>query len=507
MSRRAGLLLHLTSLPSRFGAGDLGPAAAAFVDWAASAGQSLWQVLPLGPTGMGDSPYGCLSAFAGNPLLISPERCHEDGLLAAAELDDESAGGDRVDFAAARSLREKQLRRAWERWRSAPRAELTAAHDAFCEAPEQRFWLRDWALFAALKAAHGGRAWTAWNPELRDRRPGALAAAAQRLADEVAYHRFVQWLFARQWAALRERAREAGIELLGDVPTYVALDSADVWAHRDLFELDEEGQPLRVAGVPPDYFSETGQLWGNPLYRWDRLRETGFTWWCERLRANLRCTDRVRLDHFRGFAGYWAVPADAPNAIDGAWLEGPGEELFRTLAAALGGLPLLVEDLGVITPDVVALRDTFGLPGMKVLQFGFDPGSDHAPHRLVPHSVVYTGTHDNDTTRGWFESLDDAARRRVLAYTGGHPETIAWDLLRTACTSVADLAVIPVQDLLGLPTEARMNRPGSERGNWSWRLTPEALTAPLAARLAELVTLSGRSAGNPPEEPLAAPTA
>jgi len=499
VTRGAGLLLHPTSLPSRFGVGDLGPGAASFLAWAARAGVSVWQVLPLGPTGMGDSPYGCLSAFAGNPLLVSPELCRDEGLLGEEDLaPDDSHGGDRVDFVAAAGLRERQLRRALANFRAAPPEALARAFAAFRDAPEQAGWLRDWALFAALKAAHGGAAWPGWDPELRDRRPGALAAAEQRLGAELEYHRFVQFLFFRQWEALRGRAHAAGIELLGDLPIYVAADSADVWAHRELFELDEAGQPLRMAGVPPDYFSATGQLWGNPLYRWDRLRESGYAWWIERLRANLRLTDRVRLDHFRGFAGYWAVPAGAPTAESGAWAEGPGAPLFEALGAALGGLPLVAEDLGVITPDVVELRDRFGLPGMKVLQFGFDPGSDHAPHRLVPHSVVYTGTHDNDTTRGWFESLDDGARRRVLAYVGGTPDTISWDLLRTACVTVAELAIAPVQDLLGLDGSARMNRPGCGTGNWGWRLAPGSLTGELAERLAELAAVTGRLA---PERP------
>jgi 4-alpha-glucanotransferase len=493
VTRGAGLLLHPTSLPSRFGVGDLGPEAASFLDWATRAGQSVWQVLPLGPTGMGNSPYGCLSAFAGNPLLVSPELCRDEGLLGEGDLAAAaSPGGDRVDFAAAASSRERQLRQAFAAFRARPSEVLSRAFAEFREAPEQAGWLRDWALFAALKAGHGGRAWTDWDPELRDRRPGALAAAERRHGEELEYQRFVQFLFFRQWSALRERARAAGVELLGDLPIYVAADSADVWAHRELFELDEAGRPLRVAGVPPDYFSATGQLWGNPLYRWDRLRESGYAWWIERLRANLRLTDRVRLDHFRGFAGFWAVPAGEPTAVGGTWVEGPGAELFEAIAAALGGLPLVAEDLGVITPDVTALRDRFGLPGMKVLQFGFDPGSDHAPHRLVPHSVVYTGTHDNDTTRGWFESLDEGARRRVLAYTGGTPESISWDLLRTACTAVAELAIAPVQDLLGLDASARMNRPGSDAGNWGWRLAPESLTGELAERLAELAAVTGR---------------
>ncbi|HSM50793.1 MAG TPA: 4-alpha-glucanotransferase, partial [Thermoanaerobaculia bacterium] len=493
VTRGAGLLLHPTSLPSRFGAGDLGPEAASFLDWAARAGQSVWQVLPLGPTGMGNSPYGCLSAFAGNPLLVSPELCRDEGLLGEDDLARaESPGGDRVDFAAAAGSRERQLRHAFTAFRESPSESLSRAFAEFREAPEQATWLRDWALFAALKAGHGGRAWTDWDPELRDRRPGALAAAERRLGEELEYHRFVQFLFFRQWSALRDRTRAAGVELLGDLPIYVAADSADVWAHRELFELDGASQPLRVAGVPPDYFSATGQLWGNPLYRWDRLRESGYAWWIERLRANLRLTDRVRLDHFRGFAGFWAVPAGEATAEGGTWVEGPGAELFEAIAAALGGLPLVAEDLGVITPDVTALRDRFGLPGMKVLQFGFDPGSDHAPHRLVPHSVVYTGTHDNDTTRGWFESLDEGARRRVLLYTGGTPETISWDLLRTAYTAVAELAIAPVQDLLGLDGSARMNRPGSDAGNWGWRLAPGSLGGDLAERLAELVAVAGR---------------
>lgn len=492
--RRAGLLLHPTSLPGRYGVGDLGPVASAFLAWAADAGQSVWQVLPLGPTGMGDSPYGCLSAFAGNPLLVSPERLAEEGLLAPEDLESgESPVSDRVDFDTVRRDRDRTLRTAHLRFRRSPPGWAVEAFDRFCADPAHQGWLDDWALFAALKAAHGGREWTAWEPALRDRDPSALRAAARDLADEAAYHRFCQFLFDRQWAALRGEARRLGIAILGDLPIYPALDSAEVWSDRASFELDAEGRPLRVAGVPPDYFSATGQRWGNPLYRWDRLAAEGFAWWVARLRANLRLADLVRLDHFRGFAAYWAVPADEPTAVHGEWVPGPGRALFDALRREFGPLPLVAEDLGVITPDVEALRDGLGLPGMRVLQFGFGQDSGHSPHEVPVRSVVYTGTHDNDTTRGWFAGLGAAARQRVLDYVGGEASSVAWSLVRTAFTCPAELAIAPLQDVLELGGEARMNLPGRAYGNWSWRVVPEAVSASHRRRLARLTEAAERT--------------
>ncbi len=495
--RRAGLLLHPTSLPGRFSIGDLGPAAFATLDWLVDCRLAVWQMLPLGPTGLGHSPYNAFSAFAGNPLLISPEALLADGLsepedLAAAE----STDPGRVDYAAAEQSKDRLLRRAFAILREGPRGTLQDELERFASAAGQTPWLDDWALFAALKARHGGAAWTAWAAPLRDRRAAALAEARRELADDIAFHRFVQFLFFRQWDALRAAARARGVALLGDVPIYVAADSADVWAHRELFDTTADGKLRAVAGVPPDYFSDQGQRWGNPLYRWDRLKAQRFAWWVARLRIQLQRFDLLRLDHFRGFVAYWRVPAASATATRGRWVRGPGEALFRELRRALGGdLPLLAEDLGDIDAKVHAVRRKLGLPGMKVLQFAFgEEDSTHLPHHHEPLAAVYTGTHDNDTTRGWFELAQEPERRRALAYLGGAPESVSWSLVRAAFTSVAALAVVPLQDFLDLGSAARMNTPGQESGNWTWRLRPDQVPADLPARIRELAAAAGRRA-------------
>ncbi len=442
MSRRAaGVLLHPTSLPEN--SRGLAAASRGFFAWAEKAGISVWQILPLGPVGPGGSPYAALSAFAGDPSWFS----------AVVSLD-------------------------------------PAASAAFAD--EHAGWLDDWALFAALKDENDGRPWLTWEEPLRRRNPAALASAAARLAEASAKHRRDQRAFFSRWSALRGQARDRGITILGDVPFYPALDSADVWAHQDLFHLDAHGAPTKVAGVPPDYFCATGQLWGNPLYRWDRLHETGYAWWIARLKHGLLLHDVLRLDHFRGFAGYWAVPADATTAEGGAWEPGPGRPMFDAIRAALGALPFVAEDLGDITDDVNALRLALDLPGMRVLQFAFGPDTQHAPHRLTRDAVVYTGTHDNDTTRGWFSSLDPAMKARVVDYVGGTEDEVAWSLIRAAYTSVADLAVAPLQDILDLGSEARMNVPGVASGNWSWRAPSDALTPERAERLRRLAEVTGR---------------
>ncbi len=489
--RAAGVLLHPTSLPGRFGIGDLGDAVGHFLDWAQTAGQTLWQILPLGPPEAGNSPYNCLSAFAGNPLLISPERLREEDLLDADELDDAAPPAPgRVDYGAVGPWKERLLRRSWERFRDRPR--LREALEQFSTAPEQQDWLDDWALFSALRRRFDRRGWWDWEPALARREPAALAAARRDLEEEIAYHRYVQLLFFDQWERVRTEVRRRGMVVLGDLPIYVALNSAEVWAHPDLFDLDDAGRPRSVAGVPPDYFSETGQLWGNPLYRWDRMHATGYAWWCARMAANLRLVDLVRLDHFRGFAGYWQVPAGEETAIPGRWVEGPGMALFAALRKALGTLPVVAEDLGHITPDVDALRRELAVPGMHVLQFGFHPDSAHAVHHQRPASVVYTGTHDNDTTVGWYRELPDEDRQTVRDLSGGRDRDIHWALIRLAYTSVAELAVVPVQDVLGLGSEARMNIPGSAEGNWTWRLEPGQPSAEPADRLRRLAELSAR---------------
>jgi len=439
--RHAGLLLHPTSLPED--PGGLEASARAVFAWARDAGVSVWQILPVGPPGHGGSPYAALSAFAGDASWFPGPPSNPEAVAAFTE--------------------------------------------------EHGSWLHDWALFAALKEAHAGLPWYAWDEPIRRHDPAALARASAELRDAILSRRGRQHAFFTRWRALRAVACDYGISILGDVPIYPALDSADVWAHQELFHLDADGAPTKVAGVPPDYFTETGQLWGNPLYRWDRLRETGYAWWIARLRHGLLLHDLLRLDHFRGFAGYWAVPADADTAQDGAWEPGPGIALFDAVRAALGGLPFVAEDLGVITEDVIALRKALDIPGMRVLQFGFGiTGGDHSADQLAEDTVVYTGTHDNDTTRGWFASLDPATKARVLTELDGARDGAAWGLMRLAYGSRAALAVTPLQDVLDLGSEARMNVPGVAQGNWSWRAAPDAFAPEGARKLKRLAEETGR---------------
>jgi 4-alpha-glucanotransferase len=485
LRRHAGILLHPSSLPGRFGIGDLGPQADLFLDWAASAGQTLWQVLPLGPTGHGNAPYGSSSAFAGNPLLISPELLCREGLLPDSALDGVPVfPAERVDFPSVIPWKERILRQSWEHFQKDADTAQRKALDAFAAAPEQADWLADWARFAALKRFFGGRPWMSW-----DREPPSA-----ELSDQIAFETYLQFLFFRQWDRVKRAANSRGLAVMGDLPIYLSLDSADVWAHRDLFALDDRGLPTSVSGVPPDYFSETGQLWGNPLYRWDRLEEQGFTWWIARIRANLRTCDLLRIDHFRAFAAYWSVPASEKTALNGRWLPGPGRKLFDAVRAALQDLPLVAEDLGVIKDDVRQLLKDLGIPGMKVLQFAFsEPDNEHLPHRHVPNSVVYTGTHDNDTARGWYAAMKTEERERVRDYLGSEGRQIHWDLIRAAYTSVAERAIVPMQDVLGLGSEARMNTPAQPAGNWSWRAAEGAFRAKDAARLKRMAVLAGRS--------------
>jgi 4-alpha-glucanotransferase len=496
--RAAGILLHPTSFPSRHGIGDLGPASDAFLDWAASAGLRLWQVLPLVPPGAHDSPYAGLSAFAGNPLLVSPEWLLEEGLLPAAAL--ESApdfAEDRVDFAAVRPFRERILRVSFDYARSVG-ASVTDAVRRFEESPVQTAWLPDWALFAALREANGGATWTAWEPALAAREGKALEDARAEHADAIAFHVYVQFLFFRQWERVKRAANARGISVLGDLPIYVALDSADVWSQRRLFAMDASGRPEAVAGVPPDAFSADGQLWGHPVYRWDVLAEESFDWWIERVRANLRLADLVRVDHFRGFAAYWEVPAGAASAREGRWVPGPGLMLFLAIRHALGDVPIIAEDLGEITDDVRNLLATLGLPGMKVLQFAFgEMDSEHLPHHHVPNAVVYSGTHDNDTTAGWYAALPGWAQERFRDYFGVDGRDPAGVLVRAAFASVADRAVVPLQDVLALGSEARMNVPGRAHDNWTWRAPKDAFRPEVASRLRHLAELTGRVATNP----------
>jgi 4-alpha-glucanotransferase len=503
-SRTSGILLHPTSLPGRFGIGELGPEAIRFADFLSAAGQRLWQVLPLGPTGYGDSPYQCFSAFAGNPLLVSLDVLEAEGLLTPADLADTPTFPEaEVDYGAVIDFKRSALGRACARFREVSGVPERDAFQAFCR--EQAAWLDDFALFMAVKAAHGGVAWTEWDAEIAQRRPEALERWKREKAEEIEATRLTQYFFFHQWRELRRYCQPRHIRIMGDVPIFVAHDSADVWAHPELFQLDETGRPTVVAGVPPDYFSATGQLWGNPLYRWDEMSRTGYAWWIERFRATLALVDLVRLDHFRGFEAYWEIPATAPTAATGRWVAGPGAALFEALRAALGPLPIVAENLGVITPEVEALRERFGFPGMAILQFAFggDPqGNDFIPHNYTRDRVVYTGTHDNDTVVGWWTSgvgdstrtVEEVEAEREFArrYMHSDGSEIHWDFVRTLLGSVAELAIVPLQDVLGLGSEARMNVPARPRGNWRWRFPAGALTPEIRARLREITETYGR---------------
>ena len=534
--RASGILLHPTSLPGPYGIGDLGPQAYAWADFLAGSGCKLWQVLPLGPTGYGDSPYQCFSAFAGNPYLISPEFLLRDDLLHPNDLVEKTnfpAG--RVDFGALIPWKLNLLERAFIRFSAdpstalpglsartggvSPQPALQKALNSFCT--ENASWMDDYALFMALKEAHGGDSWDGWPEPLRKREPAVLAEARKFFTHHVLRFTFYQFLFFRQWHALKTYANERGIQIIGDIPIFVAYDSADVWAHPDLFFLDEEGQPTVVAGVPPDYFSPTGQLWGNPLYRWDVHKASGYTWWLERFRAILKMVDIVRLDHFRGFAGYWEVPASNPTAEIGQWVPGPGVDFFKVIQKefAPGGvgeshdsprLPIIAEDLGLITPDVIELREGFNLPGMKIVQFAFSgPDNPFLPHHYPRHCVVYTGTHDNDTARGWYASAPENERDFARLYLGlkrspqsltadamsetlHSGESFSWELIRAVWASVAVFALAPIQDLLDLGTEGRMNYPSRLGGNWEWRMEEGAMSEELKARVRELNSLYSR---------------
>ncbi len=481
--RAAGILLHPTSLPGRFGIGELGHEALEFVRFLEKGGQKIWQVLPLGPAGGGNSPYSAVSAFAGNPLLVSTEKLAEEGLL---DSDLQELPRGLVDYPAVTEIKMRRLREACTR---------SKPGDYFDEFRERHgHWLEDYALYAALKTKFDGAPWNQWETGLREREPEALARARRELAEEIRFHEYVQYRFFRDWEDVRKKAGAAGVEIVGDLPIFVSHDSADVWANQRLFQLDKRGEPTVVAGVPPDYFSETGQLWGNPLYDWGRMREEGYRWWVERIRMSLTLYDSVRIDHFRGFEAYWEIPAGEETAAGGRWVKGPGREVFDALAAELGELPIIAEDLGEITTGVEELRDTLNLPGMKVLQFAFsDPDNPHLPHNYAAGGnwVVYTGTHDNDTTAGWWAAAAAEERSFARGYLGEEYVTVR-GLIRLAYSSTAARAITPMQDLLGLGTEARMNRPGAAEGNWRWRLEETELTDELADSLRDLAQTYGR---------------
>jgi 4-alpha-glucanotransferase len=494
--RASGILLHPTSLPGEFGIGDLGDEALSFIEFLSSSSQSYWQVLPLGPTGYGDSPYQCFSAFAGNTLLISPHRLVQTALLSNTDLQSHPAFvAERVQYGPVHDFKKLLLKKAYDNFQSSTDADLRKGFADFCA--QAASWLDDYALFRALKDAHDGRAWNTWESGLVKREAGALEKAGAKLRDEVNAQKFYQYLFFRQWSEIKAVCRERGIKIIGDMPLFVAHDSADVWTNQQLFKLDEYGRSLFVAGVPPDFFSKTGQLWGNPIYDWERMREDGFKWWIERMRAMLAMFDIVRLDHFRGFAAAWEVPGGDQTAEHGAWVNAPGRELFGALKAALGELSVIAEDLGEITPDVEALRAEFDFPGMRVLQFAFggDAHNLHLPHNYASNFIAYTGTHDNPTARSWFDSLDERTREHCLKYLGSDGKEINWDMMRATFSSVADTAITPLQDVLGLGREGLMNIPATTDGNWSWRFRAGNLTGKLAERLREMCGLYGRTAG------------
>jgi 4-alpha-glucanotransferase len=493
--RASGLLLHVTSLPSPYGIGDVGPAAVTWVDRLHETGQSWWQALPLGPTGYGDSPYQSLSSFAGNSLLISPDWLIEDGLLRASDCAGVSFSATAVDFDAVRRFKYALLQTAWRNFSNGARSDLRPAFEHFGR--DQAHWLDDYALFRALKARFDGASYLEWPEDLVRRTPAALDQARRDLASHVDQVRFAQFLLSRQGARLKAHAGAKGVRLIGDLPFFVSPDSSDVWANPELFLLDAQHRPRVVAGVPPDYFSSRGQRWGNPIYDWDALAARGYRWCIDRLRALLAHVDAVRLDHFRAFAAAWHIPGGAPTAQSGQWVPGPGAGFFGAVEKALGGLPFLAEDLGTITPDVVALRDAFHLPGTRVLQFAFDGHADnpYLPENYAPNAIVYTGTHDNPTTRGWYEDLPDAERGNLWRYLKRPPGTSAdatSALLGLAWSSVAALAIAPLQDVLNLGKDARMNQPGTAEGNWRWRFTDEMLSASAFPSLRDLTHASAR---------------
>ncbi len=489
--------MHISSLPAAYGVGDLGPAARAFAGFLERAGQTLWQILPLNPTdpAYGNSPYHSVSSFAFNPVLVSPEAMHEDGLIDGGDLPSKEALVQaKADYVQAAGIRRRLFSLAHRRFRQRGGSE---DYEAFCRL--HAHWVDDFALFVALKGRYQGRPWTAWPEKLRDRDPSALEEARSILAEELDRARFVQYLFDRQWRALRSHCGERGLAMVGDMPIYVVLDSVDVWVSPHLFKLDERKQPAAVAGVPPDYFSETGQLWGNPVYRWDRLEEDGYDWWIRRIRHNLTLYDWIRVDHFRGFVGFWEIPAGEKTAINGRWVQAPAGDFFEKVLQEIPGASILAEDLGVITDDVREVMDRFAFQGMKVLIFAFGPDlptNPYAPHNHVKHCWVYTGTHDNNTVRGWFEKeATDADRARLRAYVG-HPVeagSVHRDMMRLALASVSDKAILSMPDVLGLDGAHRMNRPATRNGNWEWRMAPDAAGDDLARRLRAMTETYGRT--------------
>ncbi len=486
-TRMSGILAHPTSFPSPYGIGDLGQGAYEFIDFLEKSGQTLWQVLPLGPTGYGDSPYQSFSAFAGQPLILSPDKLKEDGLLTDEDLSDVPVWyPDKIDYGYVLYYKTGLYRKAFAAFKEklGLDSELKESFDSFVN--KNNFWLEDYALYMSIKESFGGASWLTWDECYKNLSDDDYPEAIDKFKDSIDYFYFLQFEFDRQWMALKKYANEKNIFIVGDIPIFVSMDSADAWSNKRFFKLDSKGFPIEVSGVPPDYFSETGQLWGNPLYDWDVMREDRFGWWVNRIRHQLELVDYLRIDHFRGFEAYWAVPADEETAINGQWIKAPGDELFKTLENVMGDdLPIFAEDLGIITPEVEKLRDDFKFPGMKILQFAFDGVEDSSflPHHYTRNSICYTGTHDNDTTCGWFETTSEAAREKMALYLGSDLQEINWDFIRCALGSTSRYAIIPAQDLLGADTSARMNMPGRAGGNWQWRFRDGALNDSISKRL------------------------
>ena len=493
--RSSGILFHPTSLPGKYGIGTLGKEAYAFIDFLKKSRQKLWQIFPLGPTGYGDSPYQSFSSFAGNPYLIDFDLLIEAHLLSEEDLRDVFFGDNEeyIDYGAIYNQKYPLLRKAYENFKSSDNHEMRENLEHFKR--ENASWLNDYSLYISLKNHFNGLPWNEWAHDIKNREHGAMEHYKNELADDIEYHNFIQFLFFKQWNDVKRYANENGIKIIGDIPIFVAADSSDAWANPEIFLFDEERKPVKVAGVPPDYFSATGQLWGNPLYNWQKLKETNYSWWVERVRANLSTCDIIRIDHFRGFEAYWAVPYGDDTAINGQWEPGPGIDLFNAIKSQLGELPIIAEDLGLMTQGVIDLREATGFPGMKILGFAFDSGeeNDYLPHTYTKNCVVYTGTHDNDTLIGWFQKAKEEDRQFARDYLNSRSDDeIHWDAIRGAWSSVANMAISPVQDFLGLGSEARINTPGVAAGNWQWRLRHGVLTDELAERIAKLTRVYSR---------------
>jgi 4-alpha-glucanotransferase len=475
-ARQSGILLHPTSLPGNFGVGSIGNEAFEFIDFLYESGQKLWQILPIGPTGYGESPYQCFSSIAGNPILISLEKLVEDGLLDKSDIDGYECKNEKtVNFEKAKKIKYLLLEKAYKTFAKT----ITNNNHFLIFCSDNSFWLDDFSLYFSLKEEFDQEPWNKWPNGIRLRTDENINKYSSKLKGRIIFHKVVQFIFFKQWLNVKKYANSKGIKIIGDIPLYIAYDSADTWTSPENFHFDSNGKPLQVAGVPPDYFSKTGQLWGNPIYNWKHLEQDNFSWWIKRIRMNLRLFDIIRIDHFRGLAAYWSVPYGEKTAVNGRWINAPGKKLFKTLIKELGDLPIIAEDLGVITPDVEELRDSFQFPGMKILQFAFDSKekNEYLPHTFNKNCVVYTGTHDNNTTIGWYKSITAADRKFVKEYIGTFEEGIAKALTRLAWSSVANVAIVPLQDILGVDEEGRMNLPGTRSKNWIWRYRQNDLTA------------------------------